>query len=125
MKAKRDAMSLLKKFTAGASCPIDFDNLEETMFWPRLVAIAEAQGSSKITVEIVKKYMFVDHNRLVEKEYELGCSTNREAAQKCMTSSAMHQGELFCFHGEKSVCPITEEEAGLIRDNTPRGWGSN
>lgn len=119
MKIKSDAISLLKKFAAGAPCPINFDKIENTMFWPRLEAIAKSKRITEITVEVVKEYWFTLHNGLVKQRYEIGRLVSREEAQNCMVSTAMHQGKLFCFHGGLLVCSVNEEEAKIIRENTP------
>jgi hypothetical protein len=117
MKIKSDAKSLLKRFVAGAPCPVNLDEPEKTMFGPWLEAIAKGK---KITIEMVKKYWFTLHNGLVKQRYEIGHLVTKEDAQNCMVSVAMHQGRLFCFHGGRSVCSITKEETKTIKQHTPK-----
>ena len=119
MKIRSDAMSLLKKFVAGASCPVNLDEPDKTMFGPRIEAIAKSNGSPVITVEHVKEYWYTLHNGLVKQRYERGRLVTREDAQNCMVSIARHKGRLFSFHGGKLVCSVTEEEAKIIGENTP------
>ena len=110
-----EALELTKKFAAGASCKIDFENIKSTMFWPHYEAIAKEMG--EITIEVVKKYWFEIHNQIVLKRFQRGNLTS-EQAFNCMVRVS-DDGQA-CVHNNVVACLITEEEAKTIRQHTPK-----
>ncbi|MBU4284689.1 hypothetical protein KKF60_02645 [Patescibacteria group bacterium] len=121
MKISKKALNLLKKFAAGAPCEVDFSNIQGTMFWFWLNEIAKKQGLFEISTETVKRYWFAVHNNLVKQRYDIGLGfIKKEEAENCMVSVENYQGEQYCFHGGKPVCPITSAEAKTIKDKTPK-----
>jgi hypothetical protein len=118
MQITEKALSLTKKFAAGAPCPVNFRCIENTMFWPWYEAITRKKGFAKVTTDIVKEYWFKIHNDIVLERFRAG-NLNLLQAKNCMVRTGMKRKSLFCFHGGKPVCSITEKEAEIIAEHTP------
>lgn len=82
------ALGLTKRYAAGASCKVNFENIEKTMFYPHYEKIAREQGFSEIRREIVKKYWFKIHNRIVIELFLKG-KYNLRQADNCLVHSAV------------------------------------
>lgn len=117
MKITEKALKLTKKFAAGASCKIDFNHMETTMFWPFYEAIAKRKKKKKIDEEIdekvVKQYWFKIHNDIVFKQFQKGDLTV-EQARNCMVCPSKKENKLVCIHGGIIVCAINSKEAKIL-----------
>jgi len=118
MKITKNALALTKKFAAGAACPVNFQTIEKTMFWPYYEQIARDWGLIKINEKVVKRYWFVYHNTIVLNRFQFG-HLARDEARKCMVRPGKVRQLRMCFHGEVAVCPITSEEEETIIRHTP------
>lgn len=110
MNIAKDALELTKRFAKGAPCPVNLENIENTMFWPFYLTIATEMGLKEITVRVVKKYWFEIHNRLVVKRFKRG-DFDFAAALNCMVRAIKIENEIpACIHGGIVVCEISEYE---------------
>jgi hypothetical protein len=114
VKISKKALGLTKKFARGASCKTDFSNIEFTMFWPNYLRIAKELEKSEIDEQVVKKYWFEDHNKLVRGLLKVKKYT-KEEAKNCMVVAKKTKQNLFCFHGGIKVCSIDKQEAKIIK----------
>jgi len=117
------ALELVKKFVQGAPCKVNLENIEKTMFHPHLEAIARESGLQEITVDVVKKYWFKIHNRIVAKRFKLG-QLNLQQAKNCMVRSEKKGSNMVCIHGGVEVGSITKEEADHLEQNFQEALGS-
>ena len=110
------ALELVKKFAQGAPCKVNFGNIESTMFHPHLVVIAKKLGLKEITEEVVKKYWFEIHNKLVAKRFKMG-QLDFEQAKNCMVHPKRKEDNIVSVHGGIEISIITEEEAKFLEQN--------
>ncbi len=81
MITTKTALELTKRYAASASCEIDLENIENTMFYPHYKDLA--RGTGKIGWTVVRKYWFQIHNTIVIKLFLRGKSA-LEQANKCL-----------------------------------------
>jgi hypothetical protein len=115
MKFTQDALRLTKEYATGASCKIDFKNIERTMFYPHYLLIAKNKKLGKITVEVVREYWLGIHNKIVVKRFMVG-DLNPEEAKKCMVRLLKSEDKLFAVHGNRTVDILTTEQAKALRE---------
>lgn len=77
----KTASELTKRYAAGASCEIHFENIEKTMFWPHYENLAKE--TNEINRDVVRKYWFKVHNRIVL-ELLLKRKYTLEKAKSCL-----------------------------------------
>jgi len=114
MKITKKALELTKKFAAGAPCPINFDYIKTTMFWPFYEIIAQKQNKKEIDEEVVKQYWFEIHNNLVVERFRRK-ELSVKQAENCMVRSGRQKNKLACIHGGIVVCDINEKEAKILK----------
>lgn len=122
MNFTKDALRLTKKYATGASCEIDFKNIEKTMFYPHYLLIAKNRKLGKITIEVVREYWLRIHNEIVIKRFMVGDLKSKEA-KNCMVRPRKSEDKLFAVHGNRIVDILTPEQAKALRDeiqNAPK-----
>jgi len=123
MNINQKALKLTKKFAEGAPCAIDLSSkgIKLTMFWSYYEKIAKEMNLWEVNKDVVKRYWFEIHNKLVLKEFQVmkkiqKNGLNPKEYRNCMVSVRDYQGKHYCFHGGKPVCPITSAEAKTIKE---------
>jgi len=118
MKINQEALELTKKFAQGAPCAINFDYIEETMFWSIYLEIAKNKKLLEVNMDVVREYWLERHNQIVVNRFRKG-HFNFEKAIDCMVRAIKTENqELTCIHGGVKVCPLSEYEyEELMRRN--------
>jgi len=114
MNWKKDALRLTKKYATGASCKIDFKNVENTMFYPHYEAIAEKMDLHEITVDVVREYWLKIHNGIIIAMFKAR-KASAEEAKICMVRPRKSGKKFFAVHGNKTVDILTPEQAEVLK----------
>jgi len=113
MNTNQEALELIKKFVAGASCAtIDLspDGIKLKMFWHPCEKIATDMGFSEINSIVFKKYMFEVHNEMVLDIFKAGGCNFKEAVDCMVRAIKIEDQKLACIHGGVVVCSMTAQE---------------
>ncbi len=113
------ALRLTKKYASGALCKIDFSKLENTMFYPYYLLIAQKMGSKKITIKIVREYWLRIHNQLVVERFNLGL-LKREEAKNCLVKLRKSGNRFFAVHNNRTVDILSPHRAKLLLEETEK-----
>jgi len=120
MKFTEKALELMKKFSAGVSCPEwDESTVEERTFYPHCVNIAHKTGKQEIDEEIVKEYVLMVHNRLTH-QVGIMAGESIESIENCMVRPKKIGDGWVCVHGREVVMTISKDEAEFLEQDNKK-----
>jgi hypothetical protein len=120
MKFTEKALELMRKFSAGVSCPKwDESNVEERTFYTYCADIARKTGKNEIDEEVAKEYILMVHNRLTHRVGMMAHDTI-ESIENCMARPRKIGDEWVCVHGKEVVMTISKDEAEFLEQDNKK-----